>query len=259
VLTLQTEDAGTTTVAPVLQGHVVFRQVTFRYPGGLEDALTDVSFDVLPGQKVALVGRSGSGKTTLFNLLMGLYPPTRGTIFLDQIDIGSIPKSDLRRQLGVVEQHPFLFEGTVRENIARTDPTASLDRIVDAARMAGAHDFIQALPAGYDTRIGERGVTLSGGERQRIVIARALAGHARMLLLDEATSAIDSRMERAIHGQIGASQDRRTMFVIAHRLSTVRDADLIVVLDQGRVVETGSHSDLMARRGLYWYLNTRSA
>ena len=259
VLELATEDAGTTTVAPVLQGHVVFKQVSFRYPGGLEDALTEVSFDVLPGQKVALVGRSGSGKTTLFNLLMGLYPPTRGTIFLDQIDIGSIPKPDLRRQLGVVEQHPFLFEGTVRDNIARTDPTASFDQVVAAARMAGAHEFIEALPAGYDTRIGERGVTLSGGERQRLVIARALAGRARMLLLDEATSAIDSRMERAIHGRIGASQDRRTMFVIAHRLSTVRDADVIVVLDQGRVIETGSHTDLMARRGLYWYLNTRSA
>jgi len=259
ILDLDTEDGGTTTVAPVLQGHVVFRQVSFRYPGSLDDALTDVSFDVLPGQKVALVGRSGSGKTTLFNLLMGLYPPTRGAIFLDQIDIGSIPKADLRRQLGVVEQHPFLFEGTVCENIAQTDPAAPLDEIVAAARMAGAHEFIEALPAGYDTRIGERGAMLSGGERQRLVIARALAGRPRMLLLDEATSAIDSRMERAIHSQIAASQDRRTMFVIAHRLSTVRDADLIVVLDQGRVIDTGSHADLMARRGLYWYLNTRSA
>lgn len=259
VLALDTEDAGTTTVAPVLQGHVAFKHVSFRYPGALEDALTDVTLDVLPGQKVALVGRSGSGKTTLFNLLMGLYPPTAGTIVLDQIDLGSIPKADLRRQLGVVEQHPFLFEGTVRENIASSDPTASAERIEAAARMAGAHAFVSALPDGYDTRIGGRGATLSGGERQRLVIARALVGQPRMLLLDEATSAIDSRMERAIHQQIRAAQDRRTLFVIAHRLSTVRDADLIVVLDQGRVIETGNHADLMARRGLYWYLNTRAA
>ncbi len=259
VLALETEDAGPTTVAPVLQGHVVFRHVSFRYPGALDDALTDVSLDVLPGQTVALVGRSGSGKTTLFNLLMGLYPPTRGTIFLDQIDLGSIPKADLRRQLGVVEQHPFLFEGTVRDNIASGDPAAPMARVEAAARMAGAHAFIEALPDGYDTRIGERGATLSGGERQRLVIARALVGRPRMILLDEATSAIDSRMEQVIHRDIRAAQDRRTLFLIAHRLSTVRHADLIVVLDQGRVIETGSHEDLMAGRGLYWYLNTRSA
>jgi ABC-type bacteriocin/lantibiotic exporter with double-glycine peptidase domain len=257
ILSLETEDAESTTVAPVLSGHVEFKNVSFRYPGSLEDALTDVNLEVLPGQRVALVGRSGSGKTTLFNLLTGLYRPTRGTIALDQIDIGCFPKSALRRQLGVVEQHPFLFDGTVRENIARSDPSVPRDAIVAAARAAGAHGFIEALPQGYDTRIGDRGVTLSGGERQRLVIARALVGSPRMLLLDEATSAIDSGMERDIHGQIGVMPGRRTIFLIAHRLSTVRHADLIVVLDQGRIVETGTHGDLMARRGLYCYLNTR--
>lgn len=257
ILDLETEETESTTVAPVLSGHVEFKNVSFRYPGALEDALTDVSLEVLPGQRVALVGRSGSGKTTLFNLLTGLYRPTHGTIALDEIDISCFPKSALRRQLGVVEQHPFLFDGTVRENIAKSDPSVPRQAIVDAARAAGAHNFIEALPQGYDTRIGDRGVTLSGGERQRLVIARALVGSPRMLLLDEATSAIDSGLERHIHGQIGDIPGRRTVFLIAHRVSTVRDADLIVVLDQGRIVETGTHGDLMARRGLYCYLNTR--
>jgi len=257
ILNLETEETESTTVAPVLSGHVEFKHVSFRYPGALEDALTDVNLEVLPGQRVALVGRSGSGKTTLFNLLTGLYRPTHGTIALDEIEIGGFPKSALRRQLGVVEQHPFLFDGTVRENIAKSDPSVPRHAIVDAARAAGAHDFIEALPLGYDTRIGDRGVTLSGGERQRLVIARALVGSPRMLLLDEATSAIDSGLERHIHGQIVDMPGRRTIFLIAHRVSTVRDADVIVVLDQGRIVETGTHGDLMARRGLYCYLNTR--
>ena len=259
VFRLESEAAPLTTVPPVIQGHVVFKDVAFRYPGATEDVLSDINLEVLPGQRVALVGRSGSGKTTLINLLTGLYEPTRGNIYIDHVEIASIPKAALRRQIGIVDQHPFLFEGTVRDNIGKADPSLPLDRIAAVAALAGAHEFIDALPDGYDTPVGERGTLLSGGEKQRLMIARALVSTPRMLVLDEATSAVDSGTESVIQRNIRQATEGRTTFVIAHRLSTVRDADLVVVLDRGRIVEAGTHVDLMSRRGLYFYLNTRTA
>lgn len=255
---LDTEVAPLATVPPVIDGHVVFKDVSFRYAGAAEDVLSDINLEILPGRNVAVVGRSGSGKTTLINLLTGLYEPTRGHIYIDHVDIGSIPKRALRRQIGVVEQQPFLFEGTIRDNIAKADPSVPLDRIAAVAAIAGAHEFIEALPDGYETPVGERGTMLSGGEKQRLMIARALLGAPRMLVLDEATSAVDSGTESVIRRNLRHATEGRTTFVIAHRLSTVRDADVIVVLDQGRIVETGAHAELMARRGLYFYLNTRT-
>ena len=259
IFSLESEAAPPTTVPPLIQGHVVFKDVAFRYSGAAEDVLTDINLEVLPGQRVALVGRSGSGKTTLINLLTGLYEPTRGNIYIDHVDIGSIPKTALRRQIGVVEQQPFLFEGTIRDNIGKADPSLPLERIAAVAALAGAQEFIDALPDGYDTAVGERGTLLSGGEKQRLMIARALVGAPRMLILDEATSAVDSGTESVIQRNIRQATDGRTTFVIAHRLSTVRDADLVVVLDRGRIVESGPHVELMSRRGLYYYLNTRTA
>jgi len=259
ILGLESEAAPPTTVPPLIQGHVVFKDVSFRYPGAVEDVLTDINLEVLPGQRVALVGRSGSGKTTLINLLTGLYDPTRGNIYIDHVDLASIPKSALRRQIGVVDQQPFLFEGSIRDNIGKADPSLPLERIAAVAALAGAQQFIDALPDGYDTAVGERGTLLSGGEKQRLMIARALVGTPRMLVLDEATSAVDSGTESVIQRNIRQATDGRTTFVIAHRLSTVRDADVVVVLDRGRIVESGTHTDLMTRRGLYYYLNTRTA
>jgi ATP-binding cassette subfamily B protein len=258
VASLEPEVVTTAAVPPPITGHVSFHQVSFRYPGSAEDALTDVTFEVLPGQTVAIVGRSGSGKTTLVNLLMGLYAPTTGSIYIDHLDIQSIPTGALRRQLGVVEQQPFLFDGTLRENIAKSDPSASEERVVAAATVAGLHGFASTLPRGYDTPVGERGAALSGGEKQRVMIARALLGNPRLLILDEATSSVDAAAEQLIQQNIRRAAGGRTTFVIAHRLSTIRDASLIVVLDRGRVVETGTHAALMAARRLYYYLNTRT-
>lgn len=244
-------------VAPRVTGHIRLTNVSFRYPGTEDNALTDVNLEILPGQRVALVGRSGSGKTTLINLLVGMYAPTRGSIHLDGTDLSAIPKPALRRQLGIVEQHPFLFEGSIADNISRGDPSISRDRVVDAARLAGAHDFILALPDGYETLVGERGARLSGGERQRLTIARALVGDPRLVVLDEATSALDSQTEHEIYLSLQHALAGRTMILIAHRLSTLRHADVIVVLDRGGIVEVGSDRELVARRGLYYYLTTR--
>jgi ATP-binding cassette subfamily B protein len=238
---------------------VEFKSVGFRYPNGQTDVLSDVTLEVLPGQKVALVGRSGSGKTTLANLLLGLYKQTNGTILVDGVDLARMHKPAFRRQVGVVEQHPFLFNGTIRENIAKAEPAADLEKVVAASTMAGAHTFVSELPLGYDTQIGERGMTLSGGQRQRLAIARAILGNPRMLVLDEATSSLDTESERVIQKNLDGIMAGRTAFVIAQRLSTVRNADQIVVLDDGRIVETGTHDGLMERRGLYHYLNAGGA
>ena len=257
ILALPAEEAGRGLVTPVT-GHIRLTEVCFRYPGMAEDALADLNLEILPGQKVALVGRSGSGKTTLVNLLVGLYQPTRGTIHLDGTDLIAVPKPALRRQLGIVEQHPFLFEGSIADNISRGDPSVSREQIVRAAQLAEAHRFIMELPRGYDTAVGARGARLSGGERQRLTIARALIADPRLVVLDEATSALDSDTEHVLYASLQQALPGRTMIVIAHRLSTVRHADIIVVLERGRIVETGSDRELMARRGLYYYLATRT-
>ena len=240
----------------MLQGQVSFEQVTFRYhPESDVNTLENISFTVQPGQMVALVGRSGSGKTTIAKLLLGLYPATEGRILMDGYDINSLALRSLRQQIGVVDQDTFLFGGTIRENISIGHPDASLEEVIEAATQAGAHSFIEALPMGYETQIGEGGGMLSGGQRQRLAIARALLGNPRLLILDEATSHLDAESERIIQTNLSSILHDRTTLVIAHRLSTVRHADLILVLDRGVLVESGTHDDLMAQRGHYFYLN----
>jgi ATP-binding cassette subfamily B protein len=246
-------------VATELKGHVEFRDVRFRYPGSPSDVLNGVSFSVLPGKKVAIVGRSGAGKSTLVNLLAGLYEPSGGAVLLDGADLRNLHPATLRRQMGVVEQDLFLFSGTVRANIAMAEPDAATERVVAAARLAGAHDFIQALPRGYDTDVGELDSALSQGQVQRIAIARAILTSPRIVLLDEATASLDLETARAVESNLESALGGTTMFIVGHRLATVRNADSIVVLDGGRVVESGSHAELMGRRGLYYYLNGGTA
>jgi ABC-type bacteriocin/lantibiotic exporter with double-glycine peptidase domain len=239
-----------------IRGHVRFEKVTFRY--NLEsdnNTLENLSFEVLPGQTVAIVGRSGSGKTTISKLVLGLYPATEGRILVDGQDVNSISKRSLRQQVGVVDQDTFLFGGTIRENISIAHPNAPISEVLSAARQAGADQFIDELPMRYDTQIGEGGGLLSGGQRQRLAIARALMGNPRLLILDEATSSLDAESERIIQNNLSTILANRTTLVIAHRLSTVRNADLILVIDHGVLVESGNHHDLMAKRGQYFYLN----
>ncbi|NEO23439.1 peptidase domain-containing ABC transporter [Moorena sp. SIO4A5] len=241
---------------PQLRGHIRFEQVTFRYhPQSDINVLENLSFEVKPGQMVALVGRSGSGKTTISKLVLGLYTPTDGKVLIDGQDITSLSLRSLREQIGVVNQDTFLFGKTIRENIAMGDPSATLAKIMEAARQAGADEFIKQLPMGYETQIGEGGGMLSGGQRQRLAIARALVGNPRLLILDEATSNLDAESERIIQTNFNSILKSRTTLVIAHRLSTVRQADVILVLDRGILVESGNHETLMAKRGHYFYLN----
>jgi len=241
---------------PSIQGHIAFDNVTFRYhPESDLNVLENLSFQVKPGQMVALVGRSGSGKTTISKLVLGLYPPTDGKVLIDGLDLTSLSLGSLRSQVGVVDQDTFLFGGTIRENISLGHPAASLDEIIEAARLAGADEFIKQLPMGYETQIGEGGGTLSGGQRQRIAIARALLGNPKLLVLDEATSHLDAESERIIQKNLTHILKGRTTLVIAHRLSTVQNADLILVMDRGVLIESGTHHELMAKRGHYYYLN----
>jgi HlyB family type I secretion system ABC transporter len=241
---------------PPIEGYIRFEQVTFRYHSDSEiNTLENISFEVKPGQTIALVGRSGSGKTTISKMLLGFYLPSEGRILVDGFDLASISKNSLRQQFGVVDQDTFLFGGTIRENISVAYPEASLEEIVDASTQAGAHQFIKELPMGYETQIGEGGGTLSGGQRQRLAIARALLGNPRVLILDEATSSLDTESERIIQNNLNTILRDRTTFVIAHRLSTIRNADLILVLDRGILIERGTHDELMSKRGQYFYLN----
>jgi HlyB family type I secretion system ABC transporter len=239
-----------------IRGHIRFEKVTFRYNAENEkNTLENLSFEVLPGQTVAIVGRSGSGKTTVSKLVLGLYPATEGRILIDGQDVNSIAKRSLRQQVGVVDQDTFLFGGSIRENISIAHPNAPISAIIAAARQAGADSFINDLPMKYDTQIGEGGGLLSGGQRQRLAIARALLGNPRLLILDEATSSLDAESERIIQNNLSTILAHRTTLIIAHRLSTVRNADLILVMDQGVLVESGTHRELMAKRGQYFYLN----
>lgn len=239
-----------------LRGHIRFQNVTFRYhPESKTNVLENLSFEIQPEQMVALVGRSGSGKTTLSKLILGLYPATEGKVFIDECDVSSISLRSLRTQVGVVDQDTFLFGGTIRENISIAHPEASLEEIIEAAKLAGADEFIQQLPMGYESEIGEGGGMLSGGQRQRLAIARALMGNPRLLLFDEATSHLDSESERIIQNNLKTILKGRTSVIIAHRLSTIRRADLILVLDGGLLVESGTHEELIAKQGHYYYLN----
>ncbi|TAE59454.1 MAG: ATP-binding cassette domain-containing protein [Nostocales cyanobacterium] len=241
---------------PRLQGRICFENVTFRYhPESDINVLENLSFEILPEQTVAVVGRSGSGKTTLSKLILGLYPATDGRVLIDNQDVTSISLKSLRSQIGVVDQDTFLFGGTIRENLSIAHPEATLEEIIEAAKLAGADEFIKPMALGYETEIGEGGGMLSGGQRQRLAIARALLGNPRFLILDEATSHLDSESERIIQNNLKKILQGRTSLIIAHRLSTVRNADLILVLDRGVLVESGNHEQLIAKKGHYYYLN----
>jgi len=241
---------------PQLKGNIRFDNVTFRYhPESDINILENLSFQIKPGQMVALVGRSGSGKTTISKLVLGLYPATDGKVLIDGQDITSISLHSLRQHVGVVDQDTFLFGGTIRENISLGHPGVPLIEVIEAATLAGADEFITRLPMGYETQIGEGGGLLSGGQRQRIAIARALLGDPRLLVLDEATSHLDPESERIIQQNLNTILKGRTTLVIAHRLSTIINADLILVLDRGVLVESGTHEELTSKRGHYFYLN----
>ncbi len=240
---------------PPLRGDVRFENVTFRYDTEQgRNALQNISFEVQAGQTLAIVGRSGSGKSTLVKLLQGLYYPTSGQVWIDGHEIQHISPPSLRSQLGVVPQDCFLFSGTILENITLYRPEFTLEQAIEAAKMAEAHSFIQAMPLGYNTKVGERGSTLSGGQRQRIAIARALLGKPKILILDEATSSLDTESERRFQNNLARISDNCTTFIIAHRLSTVRNADRIIVLDRGAIAEQGTHEELIAQRNLYYHL-----
>jgi HlyB family type I secretion system ABC transporter len=239
-----------------LKGYVKFNNVTFRYHKESDkNVLENISFEIKPGQTIALVGRSGSGKTTLSKLILGLYMPTSGSISIDGKDLTTISLHSLRAQVGVVDQDTFLFSGTIKNNITLAKPGASMADIQRAAELAGADEFISKMPMGYETEIGEGGGMLSGGQRQRLAIARSLLNNPRLLVFDEATSSLDTESERIIQTNLEKIRRNRSTIIIAHRLSTVQNADLILVLDRGILIESGTHHELMAKRGQYYYLN----
>jgi ATP-binding cassette, subfamily B, bacterial HlyB/CyaB len=236
---------------PSIRGNIRFEHVSFRYRLDGPEILHNVSFDIPAGQTVGIVGSSGSGKSTFAKLVQRLYVPQGGRVLVDGMDLMTTDPAGLRRQIGIVLQDNMLFNRSVRDNIALADPSLPMDRIIDAAKLAGAHDFILELPEGYDTVVGERGSTLSGGQRQRIAIARALVGNPRILIFDEATSALDYESERIIHDNMKEIAKGRTVLIIAHRLSTVRGADRIFTLERGRLVEDGTHDALIKTGGRY--------
>ncbi len=240
---------------PDLQGCVSFEHVTFRYRPDGPEILKAIDLEIFPGEVVGIVGRSGSGKSTLTKLIQRLYLPQSGRVLIDGVDLVMMEPTWLRRKIGVVLQENFLFNRSVRDNIALADPGMQIERVIEAAQMAGAHDFILELLEGYDGTVGERGTNLSGGQRQRIAIARALVTNPRILIFDEATSALDYESERIIQDNMRTICKGRTVFIIAHRLSTVRHCDRIIVLDRGRIVEQGSHDELIKQGGEYTHLH----
>lgn len=253
-----TEDAegGRRVVLDRIEGEVVFDRVSFSYDSGNE-VLRQVSFTASPGTVTALVGPSGAGKSTIIGLVATFYRPTSGRILIDRVDLSTVTLDSYRRQLGVVLQETFLFDGTIRENVAFSRPEASQEEILRACRLARVDEFAEKLPRGYDTVVGERGVKLSGGQRQRVAIARAALADPRILILDEATSSLDSESEALIQEALGRLMQGRTTFVIAHRLSTIRRADQILVVEKGEIVERGTHESLYRQRGRYFEMCTK--
>ena len=253
VLNAQPEPAckANRTTLPHVAGHVVFEDVSFRYRPDGPEVLRKVSFSIAPGRVIGLVGRSGSGKSTIAKLIQRLYVPERGRILVDRVDLAQVDSAWLRRQVGVVLQENFLFNRSVRDNIALTDPGLGMEQVIQAANLAGAHEFILELPEGYDTMVGEHGCSLSGGQRQRIAIARALVANPRILIFDEATSALDYESEAVIQKNMAQICTGRTVFIIAHRLSTVRPAHQIYVVERGEIVEQGSHDELLRINEFY--------
>ena len=236
---------------PTVKGEIVFDHVTFRYRPDAPEVLKDISLQIRPGEIIGIVGRSGSGKSTLAKLLQRLYLPERGALRVDGVDLNVADPAWLRRQIGVVQQENRLFNRSIRENIALTDPAAPMDKVIQAATLAGAHEFITLLPDGYNTRVEENGGNLSGGQRQRLAIARALLTQPRILIFDEATSALDVETEQVIQRNMAAICAGRTVIIIAHRLSAVRQAHQILAMDEGCIIERGTHAELLHRSGYY--------
>ena len=236
---------------PRAKGNVSFNEVGFKYADGTEDVLKNISVEVRAGQSIALVGPPGSGKTTLVNLLSRFYDKSSGTIKIDDWDISKVTLKSLRNNIGLVQQDVFLFKGSIKDNIAYGNTDAAIEEIVEASKAAQFHDFVISLPNGYDTIVGERGATLSGGQRQRLSIARAVLLDPPILILDDSTSSVDAKTEEDIRLALKSVTENRTTFVIAHRLSTVHQADKILVMDKGEIVETGKHNELIQRNGMY--------
>jgi subfamily B ATP-binding cassette protein MsbA len=258
ILTEASEDSDPrrTVVLPEIEGNIDFAGVSFSYDG-VRTVLNDVSFHAAPGTVTALVGSSGSGKSTTIGLISAFYVPSRGKVLVDGIDLSTVRLDSYRTQLGVVLQESFLFDGTIRENVAFSRPDASEEAVMRACRIARVDEFAESFADKYRTIVGERGVKLSGGQRQRISIARAILAEPRILILDEATSSLDSESEQMIQQGLSYLMQGRTTFVIAHRLSTIRRADQILVVEQGQIVERGTHEELYARRGRYFDLYTK--
>ena len=255
ILNARTEIAGQKTRLPRLEGAIEFDQVSFRYRPDAADVLRSISVQIKPGEVIGIVGRSGSGKSTLTKLVQRLYVPDRGRVLVDGQDIAIIDTTSLRQQIGVVLQENMLFNRSIRDNIALTNPTLPIESIVAAAKLAGAHDFICELAEGYDTMVGEHGTGLSGGQRQRVAIARALISNPRVLIFDEATSALDYESEKIIQDNMRNICQGRTVLIIAHRLSAVREAHRILVMEKGQLVESGSHDELLQNpAGIYTHL-----
>jgi ATP-binding cassette subfamily B protein len=247
-------DNGSRLIMPAISGAITFRDVHFRYKPSSPLLLRGVNLTIPQGCFVAVVGTSGSGKSTLTKLLARLYAPEDGTVLIDGIDIAKVELYSLRRQIGIVPQDTVLFDGSVEENITLTQPEASSEEVIEAARVAAAHDFIMALPAGYSTQVGERGSNLSGGQRQRLAIARTILSKPRLLIMDEATSALDYQTERQVSDNLMQTLKGCTVLFITHRLSSIVNADLIVCMGQGAVLEVGRHAELMEARGAYYAL-----
>jgi len=253
--TEQTNDKAIT--LPHLIGKVKFENIVFSYSPTTQAVLKGINFEIPAGYSVGIVGRSGSGKSTITKLIQRLYLQSEGAIFIDGVDIRHMNPKWLRNNIGVVLQENYLFSGSIKDNIALTNPSAPIEHIITAARIAGADEFISELSQGYDTEVGERGASLSGGQKQRIAIARALLTNPKILIFDEATSALDYESEKIIQNNLKSIKANRTMFIVAHRLQTVKDCELIIVLDKGNIIESGTHKELIDKQSYYYKLYTQ--